>query len=942
MLRSISLALTLVLLFTGFAQAESLSPGQEFLAHVDADVANGTLSADEGLLIKFHHVFDKEQVPAEYRMDGFAPLKCVTPMVAEFETLRNRMPRGFVDQIDSYLTMDESSRLSYTSLGGNFLLTYYITGSNAVPALDVDPANGIPDFVEKIGLYFDESWDVEVTQSRFQAPPIGSGTYAISFAQQESYGYTTVVNPSIGLTRIVMHPNFLGFPPNDDPEGNVWGAAKVTAAHEFKHATQYATSRWSEGGWNEVDAVWAEELVYDVVNDYYNYLPGESPIRHPEISLDGGPTGTGSYEDCVWEIWMSETFGVDIIVDYWDWRRSHSSQSVMDSWEAILGTYGLTLAEGWGYFTAWNYGTGYRAVPGVGYGEAADYPYGNFVTYTTSYPYSYSGSVNHLAANFIRLMGFDGGMDGTLDIQFNGADSGGDMSLSVHISKSDGTGAIEVITLDEFNDASYSCQVPLQDITWAGVIVGNAAKSGLGHAFDVTVLQTEALPLPGIELNAESISVELAVDQTAVEYVTLSNNGEAGSTLNYDVTVWGNSPVDPAADKSIAGSTLTANITTYLPGTTFMVDFVVYNGSVDEEWLTDVTMDFPAGVTVNASTDFVGGTYGPLVSDHNNGNGVLVSWHGTVGAEEYGVIKENESALSTVSLTIDASFSGSLDIATTIVGDNYGANPHSLSRVLTLEQADPELMVTYPNGGEELFVGDDLSITWDTIGEINFVDVAVSSDGGGTWDVLTEDLANTGSFDTVLAGPGSIHALVRINDSNSDAEDASDAEFSIIEPVSWLAVTPLSGSLNQGESEDLTLDFDAANGDLGINTAWLVISHDAAGDPIMLPVIMDVTGGTVGTGTPSAFALNGNYPNPFNPMTKISFNLPSEAHTSVEVLDLRGRVVRTLFIGTMAEGEQQMSWDGTDNNGQVVAAGLYLARLRTVGYEATVKMTLAK
>ncbi len=941
MIRLFSLALTLVLLLAGFTQAAPLTSGPEFLAQVDNDVANGTISVQEGLMIKFHHVFDKEQVPAQYRVESFAPLKCVTPMIEQFEALRSRMPRNFVDQIDSYLTV-EDSRLSYTSPGGNFLLTYYTTGVNAVPTLDTNPANGIPDYVEKVAGYFDESWQIEVVDNRFTAPPISSGTYAVSFAAQETYGYTTISNASIGLTRIVMHPNFEGFPPNDDPEGNAWGAAKVTAAHEFKHATQYATSRWSEGGWNEVDAVWAEDLVYDMVNDYYNYLPGDSPIRHPETPLDGGPTGTGSYEDCVWEIWMSETFGNDIITDYWTWRRTHTSQSVMDSWEAVLGTYDTTLADGWAQFTTWNYGTGYRAVPGVGYQEAADYPYGNFISYATTYPYSYSSSVPHLAANFIRLIGFDGEFDGTLDIEFDGADAGGPMSLGLHITKTDGTGAIETITLDEDNDAYYSCQVPLLDIAWAGVVVGNAAKNGLNLSYDLNVYQTEALPVPGIELNAEDVMVELWMGETATEIVSVSNFGEDDSVLNYDVKVWGNSPVDEPAAKSIAGSHLSPNIGTYLPGTSFVVDFTVYNGSVDEEWLTDVTMDFPEGVTVNVSTDFVGGTYGPLVSNHHNGNGALVSWHGTTGAEEYGVIKEEESAVASISLTIDPTFSGPIDIVGTIVGDNYGAAPHSLTRTISIYQADPELVITYPNGGEELFVGDSAVITWETLGQLDNVDLAVSHDGGFSWNVLAEGVANTGSFTTELAGSGSLHALIRVSDSNSDSEDLSDAEFSIIEPVDWLTVTPLDGSVEAGQSEDLTLNIVPAEW-LGLeNFAWVVISHDAPGSPTVLPVTLYFHNGPVASGTPEMFALNGVYPNPFNPMTKISFNLPAEARTSVEVLDVRGHVVRTLFVGTMGEGEQSLNWNGTDNDGKSVAAGLYLARLRTEGYEATVKMTLAK
>jgi len=941
MIRSLSLALTLILLLAGFAQAATLSTAQEFLDTVDSDVALGVLSAEDGLMIKFHHVFDKEQVPARYRVEGFAPLKCVTPLVEEFEALRGRMSREDAARIDSYLTVEES-RLAYASPGGHFMLSYYLSGSNAVPTEDTNPANGIPDYVEKVALYFDQSWETEVVDNRFQAPPIGAGTYNVSFAAQESYGYTTIVSSSTGLTRIVMHPSFTGFPPNDDPEGNVWGAAKVTAAHEFKHATQYATSRWSEGGWNEVDAVWAEDLVYDVVNDYYNYLPGDSPIRHPETSLDGGTTGTGSYEDCVWEIWMSETYGNGIITDYWDWRRSHSSQSVMDSWEAVLATYGTTLPTGWANFTAWNYGTGYRAVAGIGYEEAADYPYGNFVAYTATYPFSHSDSVNHLAAHFIRLLGFDGETNGTLDIEFDGADTGGAFSIGIHITKTDGTGAIESVTLDGNNDVNYSCQVPLQDILYAGIIVGNPAKSGISRSYSMTARQTEALPEPAISLNAESVAVELLAGETATEYVDISNNGEAGSVLNYDVQVWGNNPVDPAFDKSIAGSYLNSGTATYLPGTTFSVDFTVFNGSPDEEWLTDVTMDFPEGVTVNVSTDFVGGTYGPLVSNHNNGNGALILWHGTTGTEEYGVIKENESAVATISLTVDAAFSGPLNIATTIVGDNFGSAPHSMSRTLIIQEANPELVVTYPNGGEDIYAGSTETITWETFGGVDNVDVAVSVDGGDTWNLLAENLANTGSFETVIAGPGSIHALIQISDSGSESDDTSDAEFNIIEMVDWLTVTPLSGTVDDGQSQILTLDFVADDGEIFLNTAWLVIGHDAAGAPVVLPVSMDVISGPVAAGMPGVFALNGNYPNPFNPMTKISFSLPAEAYTSVEVLDVRGRVVKSLFAGTMGEGQQSMNWDGTDNNGNTVAAGLYLARLRTEGYQATVKMTLAK
>ncbi len=530
MIRSLLLVVILMFHLAGYALAAPLTFAQEFLARVDSDLASGILSPEEALLIKFHHVFDPSQVPTRYQVEGFAPLKCVTPLVQEFEALRNRLSRESMQKIEEYLTV-EPARSTYISLGGHFNLTYFTGGGDAVPALDVDPANGVPDFVEKVAGYLETSWEIEVVTHHFQAPPIGGGTYAVSFLAMQSYGYTTVVNSSQGTTRIVMHNTFLGFPPNNDPEGSVWGAAKVTAAHEFKHATQFATSRWSEGDWIEVDATWVEDVVFDGVNDYYNYLPGDSPIRHPESPLDNG--GTGSYEDCVWQTWMSETWGVGFITDFWDWRGTHTSESVMDSYEAIVNSYGSTLAEGWAHFTAWNYGTGYRAVPGVGYSEAAQYPHGNFMAEITSYPFNYGGSVQHLAANTFRLLGFTGDFNGTLDVQFNGANTGEPMTVSFHIEKTDGTGAIEIMSLDGNNNGFYSCQIPLQDIAWAGLVVGNAAKTGLSSTYNLTVMQTEGLPVPGIELDVASVDVSLVVGQTTEEFIGVTNNGETGSVLNY-------------------------------------------------------------------------------------------------------------------------------------------------------------------------------------------------------------------------------------------------------------------------------------------------------------------------------------------------------------------------------------------------------------------------
>jgi len=85
-------------------------------------------------------------------------------------------------------------------------------------------------------------------------------------------------------------------------------------------------------------------------------------------------------------------------------------------------------------------------------------------------------------------------------------------------------------------------------------------------------------------------------------------------------------------------------------------------------------------------------------------------------------------------------------------------------------------------------------------------------------------------------------------------------------------------------------------------------------------------------------------PNPFNPVTTITFSLggATAVATVVDVYDVRGRQVRRLFAGSLAPGIRSLTWNGQDDNGRALPSGVYLARVRTDQETATVKMTLAK
>ncbi len=86
-----------------------------------------------------------------------------------------------------------------------------------------------------------------------------------------------------------------------------------------------------------------------------------------------------------------------------------------------------------------------------------------------------------------------------------------------------------------------------------------------------------------------------------------------------------------------------------------------------------------------------------------------------------------------------------------------------------------------------------------------------------------------------------------------------------------------------------------------------------------------------------------NFPNPFNPHTNVSFQMPSRGTADVRVYDAAGRLVRTLLDGDERDaGSHHVIWDGRDDAGRGVAAGVYFSRIIAGGREASAKMVLLK
>ena len=93
---------------------------------------------------------------------------------------------------------------------------------------------------------------------------------------------------------------------------------------------------------------------------------------------------------------------------------------------------------------------------------------------------------------------------------------------------------------------------------------------------------------------------------------------------------------------------------------------------------------------------------------------------------------------------------------------------------------------------------------------------------------------------------------------------------------------------------------------------------------------------------PSTIKLYQNYPNPFNPSTNITYELNSDAYVDMKVYDMHGSFVKNLVSKNETAGYHNINWDGTNNKGQRVSAGIYIYRLRSDDVSHTKKMILLK
>ena len=127
---------------------------------------------------------------------------------------------------------------------------------------------------------------------------------------------------------IVVENDFSeGFPPNDEDvtgdEPIRSGALKVTLAHEFMHAIQFNINVLQSGWLMESHATWAEDAVYDGLNDWHWYI--NTFLATPDLPL----FSRYLYGAAFFQNWLSETYGVDIQRKIWMAARTNTMEDAI-------------------------------------------------------------------------------------------------------------------------------------------------------------------------------------------------------------------------------------------------------------------------------------------------------------------------------------------------------------------------------------------------------------------------------------------------------------------------------------------------------------------------------------------------------------------------------------------------------------------------------------
>ncbi|MFH2035780.1 MAG: dockerin type I repeat-containing protein [Candidatus Zixiibacteriota bacterium] len=379
-IKIIGILIYLALLTFDFAAGDQYK-GTAFATSLDLiseEYNTGNISLGEKYYYSALSVLDPGKLPDKFISTTSLPIKSGTPIINDALANYDLMDDFQKANLDKLLARPPLDSV-YDSPEGFFKIHYSFEFPDSVSDEDLN-FNEVPDFVERIGQYADSAFFYYLVYNGYYPPPPDEdGIYDIYIIGMGStYGSTVKEldgdsSWSDYQSHIRINCNLNNVPNNDDPEGKVIGAQKVTVAHEYFHAVQLAYSFRTgiDAWWVEGGATFYEDILFDEVNDNYQYLPYF--FNYPDSFLFDSDNNVSyrDYGDFVFSSFLSEKYGTGIIKSVWMYLRYYN---LLPSLDSALVPYGTKMKKIFTEFTVWNYFTGDRNIEGMFYNDAADYP----------------------------------------------------------------------------------------------------------------------------------------------------------------------------------------------------------------------------------------------------------------------------------------------------------------------------------------------------------------------------------------------------------------------------------------------------------------------------------------------------------------------------------------------------------------------------------------
>ncbi len=426
------------------------------LYQIEDDYLKGSISLDEKVILQINSIKYPQKLPPNYKSLSLnkseLELRGATLAFIQIRSNWDLLEQNTKNYFSIALARSSTS-FTYITPGGFFKLHYDTTGFNSVPPLDLDN-DSIPDFIEQCAAYCDTTLSKHI-ELGYMYPPSdgvsgGDSLYDIYFENISFYGYA--VPEGLGsnpwndfYSYLVLNNDFIGFPPNSDPEGLVAGAAKATVAHEYHHAVQFGYDA-NEYVWAmESGATYIEEVVFDTVNDNYNYLDNFLDFPHTSLMDNNGNHKYGSF---IWPLYLAQKFDTLINVAAWEGARFDDLFTVYA--DTLLANFGWDIDSAYVDFTYWMFNTAAND-DGAHFSEGALYPPLSISASHLSYPVGITNSPVSIGGYGSAYISFFPGAElGKLKLTFNGSNT---RNWSAYVIKSTAQNvhSIEFINLDTAN-----------------------------------------------------------------------------------------------------------------------------------------------------------------------------------------------------------------------------------------------------------------------------------------------------------------------------------------------------------------------------------------------------------------------------------------------------------------------------------------------------------